>query len=482
MTQTLYDANGRPTELRQAVGTADAATERTLAYSDNGVLTALIDANLNRTTYEYDGHDRLVKTRFPVTAIGANASSTTDYEQLTLDANGNVTARRLRDGQSIGYTIDALNRVTLKDLPGGELDVSYGYDLAGRMTSAVFPATNQGMGFSHDALGRVANTTTNMGGPSRTLAYAYRLDGARTAIVHPDGARFDYAYDVLGRMANASWWTAAVGTVPFLAIAYQNDGMRSNMNKASSWTLYGYDNARRLTWNPQDFAGGTVNDVTSTFAYNPAHQVTAEARDNDAFAWGGHFNENVSSTPDGLNRIANVGAKTVTHDARGNITSVGSDTYAYDSENRLIGGPGGTSLSYDPLGRLSAVTQGGNTTRFLYDGLQRVAEYDAAGNMLRRFAWGPGLDEPILQDEGNLLNCSGTFFPHADIRGSVIAWANCGGNRAGIRIRRVRHSRRDQHRPPRLHRADVGAGAGALVLQGAGLSARHRTVPADRPD
>ena len=123
-------------------------------------LPSSASASLNRTTYEYDGHDRLVKTRFPVTAVGANASSTTDYEQLTLDANGNVTSRRLRDGQSIGYTIDALNRVTLKDLPGGELDVSYGYDLAGRMTSAVFPATNQGMGFSHDALGRVADTIT----------------------------------------------------------------------------------------------------------------------------------------------------------------------------------------------------------------------------------------------------------------------------------------------------------------------------------
>ena len=45
--------------------------------------------------FEYDGHDRLSKTRYPVAALGALASSTTDYEQATYDANGNVTQCRL---------------------------------------------------------------------------------------------------------------------------------------------------------------------------------------------------------------------------------------------------------------------------------------------------------------------------------------------------------------------------------------------------
>jgi hypothetical protein len=29
-------------------------------------------------TFEYDGHDRLAKTRYPVAAVGASASSTTE--------------------------------------------------------------------------------------------------------------------------------------------------------------------------------------------------------------------------------------------------------------------------------------------------------------------------------------------------------------------------------------------------------------------
>jgi hypothetical protein len=42
--------------------------------------------------------------------------------------------------------------------------------------------------------------------------------------------------------------------------------------------------------------------------------------------------------------------------------------------------------------------------------------------------WGPGADEPILQDEGSALNCTGTRFLHSDNQGSIIATADCSGN------------------------------------------------------
>src|SRR5205085_1606014 len=94
------------------------------------------DAENNLTTYEYDGMNRLSKTRYPVPTKGANQSSTTDYEQLTYDPNGDITNRRLRDATSIASTFDKLNRLTLKDLPGTEPDVSYVYDSLNRLTSA----------------------------------------------------------------------------------------------------------------------------------------------------------------------------------------------------------------------------------------------------------------------------------------------------------------------------------------------------------
>ena len=94
---------------------------------------------------------------------------------------------------------------------------------------------------------------------------------------------------------------------------------------------------------------------------------------------------------------------------------------------------GGTSLTYDPLGRLyqtSSATYG--AVQRLYDGQHVVAEYNGAGTMPRRFYWGPGADEPIVQDEGGALDCTGTRFLHGDDLGSIVATADCWGNQQAV--------------------------------------------------
>ena len=96
----------------------------------NGKLATVTDGENNRTTFEYDGHDRLLKTRYPVSTLGALTSSTTDYEQLTYDANDNVTQHRKRDGQLVGFTYDFLNRQASKDTP----NVVGLYGLAGHLS------------------------------------------------------------------------------------------------------------------------------------------------------------------------------------------------------------------------------------------------------------------------------------------------------------------------------------------------------------
>src|SRR3546814_10622294 len=70
----------RITKVETAVGTSAATNEVRTAYSANGQVSYVIDGESNRTTYIYDGHDRLSQTRYPSTTKGANSSSTTDYE------------------------------------------------------------------------------------------------------------------------------------------------------------------------------------------------------------------------------------------------------------------------------------------------------------------------------------------------------------------------------------------------------------------
>ena len=148
--------------------------EVTETCMSNGQLATLTDAESNKASYVCDGLDRLSQTQYRYATKGGGTSNSWDYEQLGYDANGNATSRRLRDGNSIAFSYDTLNRVTAKDLPGSEPDVSYAYDLAGRMTSAA--TSSQTYSFAYDALGR--NLTQV--GPNGTLTSAWDIAGRRT--------------------------------------------------------------------------------------------------------------------------------------------------------------------------------------------------------------------------------------------------------------------------------------------------------------
>jgi RHS repeat-associated protein len=69
-------------------------------------------------------------------------------------------------------------------------------------------------------------------------------------------------------------------------------------------------------------------------------------------------------------------------------------------------------------GRLHEVSAAGATTRFLYDGADVIAEYNAAGTVLRRYVHGPGTDEPLVWYEGS--GTSDRRYLLSDERGSII--------------------------------------------------------------
>ena len=135
----------------------------------------------------------------------------------------------------------------------------------------------------------------------------------------------------------------------------------------------------------------------------------------------------------GLNQYTSGGPATFSYDPNGNLTGDGTSGYGYDVENRLVSRSNGLAIAYDPNGRLWQTSGGASgTTRYLYDGDNLVAEYDASGTMLKRYLFGPGVDEPVVEDSGSLLNCSQTRFLHPDAQGSIIATADCNGNPVAI--------------------------------------------------
>jgi hypothetical protein len=68
---------------------------------------------------------------------------------------------------------------------------------------------------------------------------------------------------------------------------------------------------------------------------------------------------------------------------------------------------------------------GATITTYCYDGYQVIAEYDGSNNLLRKFIYGPGIDEPICMIDvagGDLI-----YYYHFDSLGSVIALSNVNG-------------------------------------------------------
>lgn len=418
ITKTTYDVADHVTKVTSAFGVTDTQSDDvSTTYSSNGRVASVTDAEGNKTTYEYDGVDRLVKTRYPVATKGSDTSSTTDYEQLTYDAAGNITTRRLRDGTSIGYGNDNLNRVTSKDLPGTEPDVTYSYDLLGRTIGA--SQTGNTLFFSYDALGR----NTSQGGPLGTVSYQYDTAGRRTRMTWPDAFYVTYDYQVTGEMVAIRENGAASGVGVLAIFTYDDLGRRTTLTRGNGTvTSYGFDNVSRLSSLTQDLSG-TSNDLTLGFNYNPASQIMSNTRSNDLYAWDGHYNVSRGYTSNGLNQITAAGSTSFTFDGRGNLTQSGSTTYGYSSENLLTSGPSVT-LGYDPAMRLYNVTTL-TTSKFQYDGTHRIAEYDGSGMLTNRYVLGPGADEPLVWYQG-----TGTAMRrwlHADERSSIIATSDATG-------------------------------------------------------
>ena len=368
ITRNVYDAAGQITEVHQGVETGDAAIEVQYGYTANGNLLNVIDGNGNTSRYDYDGLGRRSHLWFPSPTTPTQVS-TADHEQYWYDAAGNRTSLRKRDGSTLTYNYDNLNRVISKIVPerpsgpqalsGGQTrDVHYGYDLGDRQLFARFDSpTGEGVTNSYDGFGRLLSSSINLGGVTRTLNHDYDANGGRARITHPDGNWFSYERDGLGR----PFYLASADNSARYYSSYRPDGLpagQSRGNGASTWTSR--DGVGRLNGlgHYYIYGGSGPNDVLWLYGHNPAGQIASIARDNDLYAWTGHYGVNRTYTTNGLNQyIAATGGPSFAYDLNGNLTGDGVHAYTYDIENRLVmatGGGAGAVLDYDPLGRLWA--------------------------------------------------------------------------------------------------------------------------------
>ncbi len=116
--------------------------------------------------------------------------------------------------------------------------------------------------------------------------------------------------------------------------------------------------------------------------------------------------------------------KTCFDDENGNLADDGSYLYYYDCENRLVDVNNQSdnpvaAYKYDHQGRRVVKTADGNTTKYAYDGQQVIAEYAGDNTPLRKFIYGPGIDEPICMID--VADSNKVYYYHFDGLGSVVA-------------------------------------------------------------
>lgn len=428
-----YDKSGKPKAERHGVGTSLEQIYASYTYTPNGKRESLTDAKGNKASFVYDSYDRLKQWRFPSPTL-ADTSNENDFEEYGYDANGNRTSLRKRDGRKIEYQYDALNRMTAKIVPDACVigyactqppgtatrDVYYRYDVRGLQLSAAFDAPDGANAVTNafDRFGRMLSSTTRMEGVSRTLDYQYDDNGNRTRVSHPGGTAFTFEYDSADQLMKVRDASSVLAT-----ITYDGVGRRKTQGGGNAESRYDYDGIGRLKLLTDDLAG--VPHLSSGFNYNAASQIVSRTRSNAAYAFRGYANLSRNYVANGLNQYRTVGTDTFGYDANGNLASDGTSSYTYDAENRLVtvAGAASANLVYDPTGRLWQVTgRDGQSTRFLYDGDQLSAEYDASGNLLRRYVHGTGDDDPLVWYEAGQPR-----WLHADHLGSIVSVSDSSG-------------------------------------------------------
>jgi RHS repeat-associated protein len=443
---TTYDYDERDL-LWKVTDAISSVTE--YAYDENENSKEIKDANGNLTTYAYDDFDRLFKTAY------ADGSS----EEYDYDANSNITSHYDQRYNVIRYSYDNLGRVITKSSP--ESVIQYQYD-AGSRLKVVTDAAGA-ISYTYDNVNRVTAVSFPGG---KSLSYEYDADSNRTKLAYPDLTYITYEYDQLNRLKTIKDQSAQT----VASYTYDALSRRTGLSYANNTSVaYTYDAINRLrqlanrqTGQPAvlsqydytyDKVGNRLSltslrapeggEAISTYAYDKIYQLksvdyppmftfadTSYTYDDVGNRVSSSGSDIVTYTTNNLNQYTNVGPASYSYDATGNLTSSATNTYTYDSENRLIraviASPQGEAIyTYDAFGRRVGKAVNGVATTFLYDGDQIIAEYDGTGVIQAKYVYGTGIDEPIKMERGGQ-----SYYYHYDGLGSVTNLTDSTGSTA----------------------------------------------------
>ncbi|HEY0806199.1 MAG TPA: RHS repeat-associated core domain-containing protein, partial [Pseudonocardiaceae bacterium] len=427
-TTFAYDAMGKLSQEVQPV-TATSSISTSFGYDAAGNRTRMTDGRGNNWTYTYNSWNLAESTIEPAAAnytAQADRTFTTAY-----DAAGHPVSQTQPSGVTLSATYDANGQITGQAGAGADAltaNRTFGYDLAGRMTSAATSAvgkqgspgyqaaTSQSFGFNDR--GELL-TASGTGGAS---SFGYNADGLPTARTDAAGTT-TYGYDNAGRLSTLT--DAATGTQSGYSYNAMNQvsGIQYGTAGSGDTRTYGYNGLHQLTSDTlKTAAGATVASIgygydlngnltgktTTGFAGSAANTYTYDLA-NRLTSW----NKGAATVNYGYDASGNrtqVGANVYTYDARDQLTSDGVNSYAYTARGTMTQQSSTSAIiqstsdaygqtiteasqsyTYDALARtMTDTSQNGATTTFGYSGVTNTVAtdgtntytYDPAGGLV----------------------------------------------------------------------------------------------------
>ncbi|GAB3895324.1 hypothetical protein GCM10029964_075040 [Kibdelosporangium lantanae] len=433
-TTYTYDAANRLTQQVQPVKDGKAITT-SYGFDAAGNRTRFTDGRGNSTYTTYNTLGLPESTIDPATTAQPNPVDrtwTTAYDQ-----NGNAVTMTAPGGVTRTRTFDAADRASGETGTGAEATTaahSYGYDLAGRLTSA------GGNTYVYDDRGNLFSTA----GPSGTAQFRYDNDGNQVTRMDAAGsATYVYTknrltsvtdgvtgtatkvgYDPAGMVKTLDYGSGRVRTLGYDDLARTKTDTLANAGKQTvASTTYDYYNDDTLS---AKTTTGLAGPGQQSYTYDQAGRLTASTANgtNTAYDWDDAGNRTKTgaktSVYDERNRLQSDGDSTYTYTPRGSLkskTTGGTTTqYAFDAFDRMASA-GGQTYAYDGLDRVSSR----NSTQFTYGGMSD----DVVSDGTSTFARGPG-DELLATATGSTKRMS-----LQDSHGDVVAGFDPGDGTLG---------------------------------------------------
>jgi RHS repeat-associated protein len=449
-TQYGYDSLGRLTSVTDALNQVTR-----YGYDELGEQITQTDALSRVTRYEYDKLGRRRKRTLPLGQV----------ESYVYNAAGNLTSRTDFRGKTTQYGYDLMNRLLSKtpDASLNEAAVTFTYSATGRrLTMTDSSGTTS---YTYDVRDRLLSKAT----PAGTLSYTYDSSGNLLTLSsnHTDGVNTSYGYDALNRLSTVTDNAPVSGARPATGVTTYSYDAAGNLagylypNQVQ--TAYTYNALNRLTDVSATKASTTLasyaytlgaagNRVSVTeqsgrsisYGYDALYRLVSETISNDPVSAGnGSIGYSYDAVGNRLTRTSTLAAVPATtssvdandrlasdsYDNNGNTVSSNSNTYQYDSENRLVtlnaGTAGEVRYVYDGDGNRVAKTAGTGaaavTTTYLVDtqnptGYAQVVEEVVSGSVQRVYVLGLMRMSQQQQVSGNWQTSFYGYDGHGSVR------------------------------------------------------------------